>query len=259
MARSARDLDLALRVLGGPQTPAAVAWTWKMPAARHGSLRGVRVGYVFDDPMAPVVPELKPAFENLLRSLEKSGATLRPGWPDGVRPAELNRTYLFLLGAVLFAVEPPEGQPEMLKGFGDPKQNPFAAGALSSHAEWMRQNLRRFGYRRQWAAYFRNVDVFLSPVTITAAFPHMTEGQFMTRTLATSSGPRAYPDMMNWIPPATLTGCPASVAPIGRTASGLPVGVQIMGPLWEDATPIAFADMLSKEIGGFTPPPGFRS
>ena len=53
--------------------------------------------------------------------------------------------------------------------------------------------------------------------------------------IATSAGPRHYMDMLNWIAPATLTGCPATVAPVGRTPQGLPVGIQIMGPYWEDA------------------------
>jgi hypothetical protein len=30
-----------------------------------------------------------------------------------------------------------------------------------------------------------------------------------------------------------------------------------MGPYWEDATSITFADLLAKEVGGFTPPPGY--
>jgi amidase len=47
------------------------------------------------------------------------------------------------------------------------------------------------------------------------------------------------------------------VAPVGRTPQGLPVGIQIMGPFWEDATPITFADLLAKELGGFTAPPGY--
>jgi amidase len=64
---------------------------------------------------------------------------------------------------------------------------------------------------------------------------------------------------MNWIPPATLTGCPAVVAPIGRTRDGLPVGIQILGPIWEDATPIAAARLLAAEIGGFEAPPGFKA
>lgn len=64
-------------------------------------------------------------------------------------------------------------------------------------------------------------------------------------------------DMLNWIVPATLTGCSATVAPVGRTPQRFPVGIQIMGPFWEDATPITFADLLAKEIGGFVVPPGY--
>jgi amidase len=56
---------------------------------------------------------------------------------------------------------------------------------------------------------------------------------------------------------ATLTGCPATVAPVGQTSAGLPVGLQIMGPFWEDATSIAFATLLADEIGGFKAPPGY--
>jgi amidase len=64
-------------------------------------------------------------------------------------------------------------------------------------------------------------------------------------------------DMMNWIASATLTGCPSTVAPVGRNDTGLPVGIQIMGPYWEDATPIVFADLLAHEVGGFVVPPGY--
>jgi hypothetical protein len=31
-----------------------------------------------------------------------------------------------------------------------------------------------------------------------------------------------------------------------------------MGPFWEDATPIKFADLLSQETGPFKPPPGYK-
>lgn len=49
----------------------------------------------------------------------------------------------------------------------------------------------------------------------------------------------------------------ATVAPIGRTAAGLPVGMQIVAPMWEDATSIEFAALLSDLAGGFAPPPTF--
>jgi hypothetical protein len=35
--------------------------------------------------------------------------------------------------------------------------------------------------------------------------------------------------------------------------------MQIIGPFWEDATPIEFATLLSREIGGFKAPPGYSS
>jgi amidase len=45
------------------------------------------------------------------------------------------------------------------------------------------------------------------------------------------------------------------VAPIGRSPSGLPIGVQIIGPFLEDRTTIAFAGLMEREFGGFVSPP----
>lgn len=62
-------------------------------------------------------------------------------------------------------------------------------------------------------------------------------------------------DQFFWMSPATLTGFPAAVAPVGRTPGGLPVGVQIIGPPYEDDTAITFAEMLADVIGGYERPP----
>jgi amidase len=35
------------------------------------------------------------------------------------------------------------------------------------------------------------------------------------------------------------------------------VGIQIVGPYLEDATPIRFAELLAQEISGFQPPKGY--
>jgi amidase len=43
--------------------------------------------------------------------------------------------------------------------------------------------------------------------------------------------------------------------PNGRTESGLPIGVQIVGGYLEDLTTIAFAGLIEREFGGFAPPP----
>jgi amidase len=56
---------------------------------------------------------------------------------------------------------------------------------------------------------------------------------------------------------ASLSGLPATVAPIGLTDEGLPVGVQILAPMWEDSMSIEFAALLSDVTNGFVVPPMF--
>ena len=76
--------------------------------------------------------------------------------------------------------------------------------------------------------------------------------------LATPEGPRDYFDMLFWISFGTLTGCPATTAPVGLTANGLPVGIQILGPYLEDATPIDVAGKITEVVGGYRAPPGYQ-
>jgi len=61
--------------------------------------------------------------------------------------------------------------------------------------------------------------------------------------LATPKGRRPYLDLLFWISFATLTG--------------LPAGIQIVGPYLEDATPIDLAGKLADVIGEFKPPKGY--
>ncbi len=250
LARSAGDLLAGLQVLGGPAGWDAKAWTWKMPPSRGRALKDFRAGYVLDDPIAPVSSEMKPALEKTIHALEKAGVQLQPGWPQGFEPKSLLENYLFLLNAFLYSVEPKEQQQA-------DRESRTAKAGLSSFADWQQQNLRRFSYRAQWQAYFEKVDVFLTPVAFAPAFPHDHSAPQMQRVVQTPEGKRPYGDMINWIAAPTLTGCPATSAPIGRTAAGLPVNIQIMGPYQEDATPIAFAGLMAQELGGFVPPPGY--
>ena len=45
--------------------------------------------------------------------------------------------------------------------------------------------------------------------------------------------------------------------PIGRTAAGLPVGIQIVAPYLRDRRAVRVARLVSEVLGGYTPPPGF--
>jgi amidase len=112
--------------------------------------------------------------------------------------------------------------------------------------------------RALWQEYFETYDAFLLPVSFLPAFTHDHSHPFWNRRLHTHEGPRRYEDLLFWISFATLTGLPATVAPVGRTKDGLPVGLQIIGPYLEDATPIDLAAKMGEFIGGYQPPDYFK-
>ena len=130
-------------------------------------------------------------------------------------------------------------------------------GALSSFAGCRQENMRRPAYRSMWEAFFETLDVFLLPTTFTAAFPHdQTHPDGRTIPLP-EGGAQDFWNLLSYISPATLTGCPATTLPAGLGRSGHPIGFQVMGPYLEDTTPIAFAQLLAQDIGGFQAPPGY--
>jgi amidase len=126
-----------------------------------------------------------------------------------------------------------------------------------SHRAWLGLNERRFQFRRIWSAFFREWDVLLSPVISSAAIPHRQDGKTWERRITIDGREIAYNDMLLW--PGLAAGChlPATAAPIGLTRNGLPLGVQIIGPLFGDRITIAVADLLEHAGFGFRPPPGW--
>jgi amidase len=256
MARSAEDLEAALKILAGPEKPDSKAYQWTLPAPRHDRLSDFRLGYILEDPAVPVSGETKAVVESAVRACEKAGAKIQQGWPEGMRFTDFLETYFFMLGAFDFSMMPPERQQSVRENLGK-RTDPMAKGMLATFADWQQRNLKRLGYRAMWEKYFAPVDVFLSPVAFTTAFPH-DHSPIEGRTIPTPEGGRQPQlDLLAYIVPGTFTGCPATAAPGGLSKSGLPVGVQILGPYLEDGTTIRFAELLAREIGGFQPPPGY--
>lgn len=254
LARTARDLMLAMQVLGGPDGTEALAYRWAMPAPRRQRLRDYRIGFVLDDPACPVDASVRACLEEAVAALRKAGITLREGWPKGVDPRGEHDTYRYLLRSLLGA--PPGITEVQMRALAD-KGVAFAVAYFDTHRKYVECATKQLVARRAWQTAFDEIDVFLMPTSFVAAFPHDQSEPQDARRLATSAGPRPYLDLMFWNTVANLTGLPATAAPVGRTAQGLPVGLQILGPYLEDATPIDFADRMSTVVGGFVPPPGF--
>ncbi|MDX2153305.1 MAG: amidase family protein [Bryobacteraceae bacterium] len=252
MARTAEDLEAALRILGGPEEPESIAYSWKLPPPRHTQAAGFRVGYVLDDPLMPVSSEVKPALEAAVRSLEKAGAKLKPGWPAGFSLSQMFDNYLTMLMAFSFSVAPASEQARLRPSLAA-RKDAEAKASLIDFASWQQHNLRRLAYRAAWQRYFRDFDAFPLPVLPVPAFPH-DHSLIDHRLIQTPEGKRPYMQtLLTYMSIAPLTGLPATAAPVGKTLSGLPVGIQILGPYLEDATPLR----LAASLGRFTPPPGY--
>jgi amidase len=234
LGRSAPDLRAALRVTGGPEGQAAKAYSWALPPPRHARLGDFRVGVVLDHQHAPVSSEVTALLSDAVDALARAGATVVEGWPDGVDPVRSYESFGFHV-QLFFAFQQPGEE-------------------FATLPEVVDHENRRMAARAAWNRYFNQTDVFLSPVNFTPAFPHDPR-PFEARTISTPDGERPYDNQSFWVSHASLPGLPAVAAPVGRTPGGLPVGAQIVGPLYEDDTAITFAELLGDVIGGYQPPP----
>ena len=112
----------------------------------------------------------------------------------------------------------------------------------------------------RWTCHelFKEIDVLLMPVVPVTAFVHQTGGNQFTRRILVDGKKRPYMDHIPWAALATVAYLPATSAPVGISADGLPVNIQIVGPHLGDYTTIRFAELLAEVRGGFQCPPGYR-
>ena len=260
MARTADDLEAAMKILGGPAGDEALAYRWTLPPPRRRRIAEYRLGCVLDDPLCPVSRDVKEVLQAAVEALRKAGVRVDEGWPEGVVPRQHHETYRYLLRA-MFAGNLRDQDLEKVRAEAARPDGGIEAiearAWVDPHSKFRAANRQRVVARRTWQQYFKEHDAFLLPTAIVPAFPHDHSEPSNARKLATTDGPRPYGDLFFWISLATLAGLPATTAPVGFTRSALPVGIQIVGPYLEDATPIDVARKLAGLIGGFRAPPGY--
>jgi len=126
-----------------------------------------------------------------------------------------------------------------------------------SHRDWLAANEARNKMRLAWDAFFQDYDLLLCPAAATAAFPHDHVGERHERTVIVDNKKVPTTDQLFWAGISGVVYLPSTVAPIGLTPDGLPVGVQIVGPQYADRTCIHFARLLERDFYSFVPPPGY--
>jgi amidase len=241
LARSAEDLDMLLSVLAGPDAERVLAWRLELPSPRGIQARDFRVATWVDDPACPVDRDQLAVMRQAVDHLADAGARVEDTHPP-VSFAEQVEVFNLLVGA---AVSPSQ-----------PEDDAQRVGV--SHRAWLRADERRAQLRRIWEEWFDGYDALICPVMATPAFPHTQAGTFGSRTIEINQTTRPYPDLVSWTGLIGVLGLPSAVPPIGRTAAGLPVGVQVVSPMFRDREAIRLAGILAElSGGGYHPPPGF--
>jgi len=227
----ADDLLLALQVLAGPDAAHVAEGCFALPPPRHAGAKDWRVLVVTAHPQAVVAADVRAAVEGAGRRLAKAGARVADASDLLPDLAEIGGTYDQIVETVLALAEP-GGRPSM------------------SMRTWFDLLATRTRIRAQLRALFTQFDAVLCPAVGCAAFEHVSEQNFEKRTLTVDESTTAYGVLGAWAALASLGGLPATVAPAGFTKGGLPLGVQIVGPYFEDRSTIALAQLLAEN----TPP-----
>jgi amidase len=263
MARSAADLSLLLDVIAGPDPlEGGKAYRLELPAPRHQGLMDYRVLVIDSDPVLPTNFTVRGAIEKLADNLGKAGVTVARTSPLLPDFAASSRIYMRMLMSFLGANFPPEvyqgAQTEAAKL--SPDDHSLGAerlrGIVLSHREWVIAEGGRARLRAQWRELFETFDAVICPIMPTPAYPHDHSPEQEKRRIRIDETDYVYADQLAWPGIATLPGLPATAIPLGLS-SGLPVGVQIVGPFLEDRTPLRLAELIEREFGGFVPPPMF--
>ncbi|MEY2580222.1 MAG: amidase [Ilumatobacteraceae bacterium] len=235
IARSADDLALLLGVLAGPNPDRSVGWRLDLPRPDIANLRSLRVATWFDEPSTVMDSEMISVLDGVADCLAASGMSV----DRSVRPqfdfSEAWTAGAWLIGAAV--------------GVSD------AIDRGISHTEWLFADRERARRRLEWARFFEDIDVLLCPITATPAFPHQQDGTWADRDFVVNGETVPYHTLEAW--PALIGSAylPSTSAPVGRTAAGLPVGVQIVSPYLHDYRSIAVAGLITDLVGGYAVPP----
>ncbi len=263
LARGADDLDISLSLMSGVSGRDASGWSLDLPKATKLNLKDFRIGVLLEDSICAQDVELTDQLQSLVDRLSKLGVEV----VDNVRPVSdtgfAHQIYLMMLRAVTGSRLPEGVLREHLSRANRSDPADFSYQTIVdraytlTHKEWLMLNEQRELLCREWANYFKEYDLLLTPMAASVAFPHDYTGQRGSRTILVNGKEELAVDQLFWAGLPSITYLPATCAPAGFTRSGLPCGIQIIGPYLHDLTTIHFARLIEKNIGGFIAPEGY--
>jgi aspartyl-tRNA(Asn)/glutamyl-tRNA(Gln) amidotransferase subunit A len=236
LASSTLDLARVLDVLSGPDpldretrwAPATEFQQFERALGR--GVRGLVIG-VLEDEWSRATPVVTATCKEALAALEKEGARI-------VRLAIPLARYAPAIGYVSIATEARAILSREWRERADDMtldlQMTFATLDTLTGPDVFEAMRLRSGLRREVARAFGEVDLIAMPTTASTA-PRINEAEMKSGLLDA----QLLDELCRFAFLGNLTGLPASTAPVGRDADDRPIGFQLVGDAWDEATVLA--------------------
>ena len=250
MARNVEDVALLLDAMSGeePADPLSLPAlpTSFLSAARSGK-GPKRVAWSPDLGITPVDPEVAAITAKAAMRFAEAGAIVEEAHPD-LREAHqcfhVLRAFDFAISkAELLRTKRDQLKPEVIWNIEE--------GLKLTVEQLTRAEAQRVAMTERTLAFFKTYDLLLTPATIVAPYP------IENRYVAECAGKKFdnYVEWLGIVYAITLVCCPALSLPCGFTATGLPVGLQMVAAPRADAQLLAGARVLEDILGvrGTTP------
>ncbi|MGB6253655.1 MAG: amidase family protein [Bradyrhizobium sp.] len=250
MARNVEDLALFLDAMSGehPADPLSLPrLTISFLSAARSGKRPKRVAYSPDLGITPVDPEVAAITRKAASRFAEAGVIVEEAHPDLREALEcfhVLRAFDFAVTkAALLRNKRDQLKPEVIWNIEE--------GLKLSVEQLERAEAQRLAMAARTLEFFENYDLLLTPATIVPPFP------IEHRYVAECAGKKFdnYVEWLGIVYAITLACCPALSLPCGFTASGLPVGLQMVAPSRGEAQLLAGAKFLEDILGvrGTTP------
>ena len=244
MARNVEDLALLLDAMSGehPADPLSLPpLPMSFLSAARTAKKPKRVAYSPDLGITPVDPEVAAITRKAAERFAQDGVTVEEAHPD---LHEAHESF-HVLRAFDFAIS----KAELLRNHRD-KLKPeviwnIEQGLKLSVEQVARAEAQRVAMTQRTLKFFESYDLLLSPATIVPPYP------VQSRYVAECAGKKFdnYVEWLGIVYAITLACCPALSLPCGFTASGLPVGLQMVAKPRAEAELLAGAKVLEDILG----------
>ena len=241
MARTVTDVRALFDVMKGPHADDALSSPIQTKSLGERQLRGMRVGLLESNALGVVTKETNEA-------VQRAGSLLSEQFK--VEPFQLTgldqaiELWWFFFGPMIAHLFEPmvEGRESELSPMFREYMSVASLKIAPTMDEFMAACVKRDIVRAKIIKQMHDVPILLSPVCAAPAFRH-GEGNWQPIS--------GYRDTMRHAQWLNLAGFPGVSVPMGFSAEGLPIGVQVIGKPNEDEMILTVAEILETARGKF--------